>query len=109
MFEILFLGLASWLIYTQLGGGGLILPLAVGAVIGLFTRGSLGRVLGSVFALLASVLPAAFYALSTNWTGTPVAIIMGGKLFAGYMAGTLLRIVTSPFRWLKSAFGKVKR
>ena len=104
MLELILLGLASWFIPIHLGTGSLILPIAVGLAVGLFTRGSVSRLVGSVFSLLAAVLPASFYALSTNWTASPAAMLFGGKLFIGYLAGTLVHIVFTPFRWMGSLF-----
>jgi len=108
MFELVFLGLASWFIPIYFGTKSLIIPIAVGLIIGLFVGGSLGRLLGSIFALLISVIPAGVYAISNNWSIIFSAVIFGGLLFLGYLAGTILLLVFTPFRIIKSIFKKVR-
>ncbi|MBR9681818.1 MAG: hypothetical protein GOV00_03395 [Candidatus Altiarchaeota archaeon] len=108
MFEIVFLGLASWFIPIYFGTTSLILPVVVGAGIGIFARGSIGRIIGSIFALAATILPAGFYAATHNWTTVPAALFFGGVLFVGYLLGTVVRIVVTPLRWANLFFKKLK-
>lgn len=106
MFELVFLGLASWFIPKFLGFEIWIIPLATGIIIGLISKGSLVRLLGALFALVISIAPAVYFAFLNEWIKIPLAVLLGGKLFAGYLVGTMIRLVFTPFRWIHSLFKK---
>lgn len=97
MIEAILLGVASWAITKYLGFG-YIVPAVAGLVVGLFLRPSLLRLIGFIFPLLASVLPAVYNGFMA---GQLVAgAIAGGVLFVAYVVGSLVRLVLVPFGWL---------
>lgn len=106
MLELIFLGLASWFIPKFFGFNLWIIPIAVGLFIGLFSKGSLGRIFGALFALIITLTPGIYFAILNDWTKIPIAILMGGKIFVGYFGGTVIRIIFTPFRWIGSLFKK---
>jgi len=107
--ESILLAAAGWAIVTYLGGG-YVVPAITGLVVGLVLRPNILRLLGFVFPLLASVIGATVAGFMVGGFASALpGAITGIILFAGYLVGSLLRLVLVPFRWMGKLLGLFRK